>query len=77
MDTGVSYSKAGLVSVPSVVTSPEKGGAPPVRAGRLVSDVLSNTLRKANTAVLHHTLLVASVQQKCPRQIKMIEQIEK
>lgn len=63
-------SKAGLVSVPSTVTSPEKG------CGRVVSDVLPNTQRKPNTTVLYHKLLVASMQ-KCPHQIKMIEQIEK
>ena len=68
-------SKAGLVSAPSTVTSPEKGGAP-VHAGRVVSDVLPNTQRKPNTTVLYHKLLVASMQ-KCPHQIKMIEQIEK
>ena len=77
MNADEPYSKAGLVPVPSTVTGPEKGGAP-ARAGRLISSVLSNTVRKPDTTVLYHKLLVASMQQRCACQTKMmIDQTEK
>lgn len=76
MNTDVPYSKAGLVSMLGSVTRPQKGGVP-VHAGRVVSNVLSShTLRKPNSTVLYHKLLVASMQ-KCPHRTKMIEQTEK
>lgn len=51
-------------------SQPDKGGAPGY-AGRLVL-----THRKPNTAVLYYSLFIAS-RHKCPRPMKLIEQIEK